>query len=299
MKRLDFKKMFLVAVVLSVSQSFAPVYAQINLLGSSYYWNPYLNNPSMAGRVKGLSLDITHRQQWNSMPGSPVTQALSGSYGINQKVGLGMNIYNDRAGLQRWTRVMGTYAYRLPLNVKEDALHLGISFGYSNEKLNSQDLIADPNDASIGRYNDRESYLDGDFGVAYITQGLSVEGAIPNLKSFFYKDNPDLVDRAVFFSSMSYKFHLGDQTNHTGIEPKVAFRGIKGYDNIIDIGTNVSLLDDQLQLMMIYHSTRSFTSGFGFTYKTISLYGSYTSETSDINGYANGNFELNLKLIAF
>jgi type IX secretion system PorP/SprF family membrane protein len=299
MKRLNFKRIFLAAVILSVSQSFTPAYAQLNLLGSSYYWNTYLNNPAMVGQVKGLSFDITHRQQWNMMPGSPVTQSLSGSYGTDKRVALGMNIHNDKAGLQRWTRVLGTYAYKLPLNIKEDALHLGVSFGYSNEKLNNQDIIADPDDASIGRYNDRESYLDGDFGVAYTTRGLSVEGAIPNLKSFFYKDNPDLVDRAVFFSAMSYKFYLGNQANPAGIEPKVVFRGIKGYDNIIDIGTNVSLLDNQLQLMTMYHTTGSFTSGFGFTYKTISIYGIYTSETSDINGYTNGNFELNLKLIAF
>ena len=74
-------------------------YAQLNPLGQAYFQNQYLANPAMAGLGEGLRVNAGYRQQWTSMPGSPSTQFLTGDYGFKNRVGLGANIYHEKAGL--------------------------------------------------------------------------------------------------------------------------------------------------------------------------------------------------------
>src|SRR5215217_5075345 len=96
--------------------------AQLAPLGAMYYHNQYLNNPAFAGIGKGLEVDLGYRQQWSTIPGSPKVQVLTGSYAMTPKAGLGLNVYNDQTGLFKRTRVMGSYAYHLPLSSKNDKL---------------------------------------------------------------------------------------------------------------------------------------------------------------------------------
>ena len=53
-------------------------------------------------------------------------------YGFS-KVGLGLSVLNDKARLQRQTRVVGTYAYHLPLSESQN-LYFGVSFGFMNQR---------------------------------------------------------------------------------------------------------------------------------------------------------------------
>lgn len=273
--------------------------AQLNPLAAQYYINRYLINPALAGTGKDLKINGAYRKLWSNVPGAPVTQNLTGDYGFD-KVGIGLNVNNESAGLQRQTRVVGSYAYHLPLSSGGQQLHFGISVGFMNQRLENADIYGNPNDPMVGQYNDRKTYLDGDFGIAYTSANLSLEASIPNLKSFFKKDVIKLADVATFYSAASYKIQLSEGAEGIDLEPKVAYRGVKGFDNIWDAGGQAWIANQQVFLMGMYHSTENATFGLGMDFKRKYLVsGMYTTQTSALSGYTNGSFELNLRLTLF
>lgn len=269
--------------------------AQLTPLGAQYFNNQYLGNPALAGADQGFKMNAAYRQQWSKIQGAPELQNLSAEYGFN-KVGLGLNILNDKAGLERQTRVVGTYAYHLMVT-EGKTLHFGVSFGFMNQRLDEEALYGDGNDVLVGDYNGRKTYIDGDFGAAFTSGGLNIQAALPNLKTFFKKDNIKVADVATFYSAVSYKIPLSEGGEGMGVEPKVAFRGVKGFDHIWDAGAEFTLANRQVMLMGMYHSSESATFGLGMNYKQKYLIGGmYTTQTSPLSGYTNGTFELNLRV---
>ena len=275
------------------------VKAQLHPLGAMYFQNQYLGNPAMAGLEQGLRADLAYRKQWSAIPGAPETQALTADYGSSKKAGIGLNIYNDEAGLQKKTRVMGTYAYHLPVNDNGTKLSFGVSLGFMDERIMNENINGESNDLSVSKFNERDTYIDGDFGFAFTSKRLNLQGAVPNLKSFFKTDEQvaNVVDQSRYFAAMSYKFSLPNILEGIGLEPKVAYRDIRGYKSMMDAGTNITLANNQVNVLAMYHSNESTTFGMGVKYKSLMVFnGMYTSGTSALRGYSNGNFELNLRV---
>ena len=270
--------------------------AQIRPLGAQYYENQYISNPAFAGMEEGLNMNISYRNQWRSIPGSPVTMAVSGDYKYN-KVGVGLNIYNDKAGLIGRTRVMGTYAYHLSLNGDKKSLHFGVSLGVMKERLDNDAIIAEPDDILAERFNQRKAYIDGDFGIAYTNDRLTMQAALPNLKKFFEKDDQNTIDGSTYFAAVSYK--IGTQLDVLSLEPKISFRGAKDIDNIWDIGTNLKLEKNILSFLAMYHSDKSSTFGVGVNYDRYFIQGFYTSQLAAERQRTGGDFEINLKINLF
>ncbi|MCD0489494.1 PorP/SprF family type IX secretion system membrane protein [Pedobacter sp. MC2016-14] len=270
--------------------------AQLDPLAAQYYSNQYLANPAMAGAAgESLKLNAVYRKLWSNIQGSPLTQNITADYGFNNRVGLGININNQSAGLQRQTRVMASYAYHIPLGAEGQQLHFGISAGVLSQRLENSDIYGNPNDVMVANYNGRKTYLDGDFGTAYTSGHFNLQATIPNLKSFFKKDEIKQADVATFYSAMSYRISFSKGTDGVDLEPKVAFRGVKGYDNIWDAGTQLTLADRQILLTGIYHSSQSATFGLGMDFrKKYLISGMYTTQTSALSGYTNGTFELSI-----
>ena len=285
---------FFVTILLSGAN---PARAQLNPLAGIYFSNQYLANPAIAGIKQGLNLNLGYRQQWSAFSGSPKTQAFTADYGTGKKVGLGLSIYNDEAGLIKRTRMMGTYAYHLALN-KNQSLNFGISFGFMDQRISNETVKGDLNDNSISTFNDTETYMDGDFGVAYTNSQLTIQATIPNLKGFLKKDDLNRVgDRSSFFSAISYKFYFPEAVNGFGIEPKLVYRAVKGYDYIADLGANFTIANGNVSMMTIYHTTQNATFGLGAGIKTLgSVNANYTTSTSAVSQYSNGNFQIALKL---
>jgi type IX secretion system PorP/SprF family membrane protein len=267
------------------------VKAQVNPLASQYFQNQYLFNPAMAGINKGLNINLDYSKQGLGIDGAQTSQAVSADYQMD-KVGLGVNVYNQFAGIFRSTKAMVTYAYHLPLAGNDQKLSFGLSAGVTNNHINIGDVYGDQSDPTLANYNSNKgTSVEGDFGLAYTDSKLTVQGALPNLRSLF-KDNGSTVEREVFFTAVNYK--LFDPAN-VSFEPKVAYRQVKGYSNIFDAGGNVAFNDNQFCLQGLYHSSKSATFGVGFNMMSYSLLAFYTSNTSDLNSYSNGDFEISLK----
>jgi hypothetical protein len=101
-------------------------------------------------------------------------------------------------------------------------------------------------------------------------------------------------DRSTFFSAISYKIKTG-VTSGLEIEPKAVYRGVNGFNDILDLGANLSYGGNKLNVFGMYHSTKSATVGIGMNYQNLGFGGIYTTSTSALSGYTNGNFELSLR----
>jgi len=266
------------------------VNAQTSPLLNQYYNNTYLANPAMAGLTEGAKVDLAFRSQWNAIPGAPLMQNLSATYGW-ERVGVGLNMNLDKAGLQRQTRVLASYAYHLPLN-ESAKLHFGLSAGFINQRIDMQDLIGNSNDNQVGAYNtDHKTYFDGDFGLGLTTKSINVDFALVNLKNYFKRDNFKLINTPVLYASAGYIFNLGENI----FQPKVAYRSFTEIKDIVDVGGQLGIANQQVLFTAMYHTSKAASFGVGLHYKKkYSINTSYTTQTGALSGYTAGSFEINL-----
>lgn len=117
------------------------------------------------------------------------------------------------------------------------------------------------------------------------------------MKALFQKDNfINPIDLVNFYTAASYKFNLSGASGGISLEPKLVYHDIKGFDNIVDAGVNLTFADNKLNLLGVYHSSKSTTFGMGRDYGVFGFQGIYTTATSALSNYTNGNFEISMKL---
>ncbi len=269
-------------------------FAQLNPMGSVYYQNQYLNNPAMAGIAEGWELNAAYKATWANINNAPKMQALTANYGSsNHKTGFGLIFYNEKAGVVRTTSAKASYAYHLYFNDKGAAIDFGLSVGMLNEYINRAEIIGDQDDGLIADFNERKLYLDADFGIAIRAYNFTLQGAMPNLKRFFKRDlQRNIVDRSLFMIALSY-LH---QQNGVEFEPKLVFRAVENYKNLLDAGLNIGFSDNRLMLSGIYHTSGSLTFGVGTTHKKqFAIIGQYTTNTKVLQQYGNGEAEIALR----
>ena len=163
------------------------VEAQQTTLYSQYMFNPFTINPAYAGTRKSFSAVMLYRNQWLGMVGAPQSSSVSIHTPLEgKKVGLGLNIINDKIGPTNNLGIFGTYAYRL--NVGDANLSMALRAGTYRYQLDG-DAIEYKNvdkftGASIGG-----SFIPGlDFGLYYYTKtlfgGLAINHLIGNSVKF-------------------------------------------------------------------------------------------------------------------
>lgn len=277
-------------LILATLGGVSKMQAQTSSLLNQYFNNTYLANPAMAGLEHGAMLDLTFQSQWNNIPGSPVVQNVSAIYGW-EKVGIGLNMNLDKAGLQRQIRVLTSYAYHLPLNTSTK-LHFGLSAGFMNQRVDMQDLIGNPNDGQIDAYNtDHSTYLDGDFGIGLTSNGFNAGFALVNLKDYFQRGNFKLINTPVAYASAGYRLNLGENM----FQPKVAYRSFKEIADIVDMGGQFGIANQQVLFTAMYHTSKAASFGLGLHFRNKYMINTgYTTQTGSLSGYTSGGFEINL-----
>ncbi len=273
------------------------VNAQSTALGSIHYQNQYLINPAMAGKEAGLLTNVLYSKQLIDLPGAPTTKIITFSYkNEGNKFGLGLNLTVDKVGIIDKTRLMGTYAYHLPIN-EDSKLRFGLSFGFIKERISNSAINEAANDITLIRFNERPIFIDGDFGLSYEYKGLQAQAVIPNLRSFFNADNSkisNVVNHVVSTFALTYRFEL-KQANDISLAPTIMLNQIKGFDNILDVGLNTSLKDDKFSLMLMYHSTKNASIGLGTKFNNnITLNAIYRTSPASLGSNSNGNMEIGL-----
>ncbi|UKJ09252.1 PorP/SprF family type IX secretion system membrane protein [Solitalea lacus] len=287
-----------VLLILLLGGVVCSVQAQHNVSPAQFFFNQYQANAAMAGIDSGLNVNLSYSKHYDNMPGAPVSKWLSADYYLGRRVGLGLNVANHQAGLLNRTRAALSYAYHLPLNSNGQSLHFGISAAVENNSLPINDVNGNPNDPYLANYNSRGAYIDGDFGMAYTANALTVQVAIPTIRNYIVKDTYNTVDQGVLYSAASYKIGLGEKLNC--LEPKLAYTMVKGNSDIWDAGVDLKWANNLADIQAVYHSTQSYTVGLGVKLLSrMQLLALYTSGTKALRTYTDGNLSLNMKVALF
>ncbi|MGV3504692.1 MAG: PorP/SprF family type IX secretion system membrane protein [Adhaeribacter sp.] len=274
----------------------APAHAQLNPLGQAYFQNQYLANPALAGGQQGAQINLAYRQQMTGMAEAPQTQALTAQYGLGN-LGFGVQVFNEEAGILKRTRALATAAYHLPVGTQGQKLSIGLSGGMMDQSIHS-DNPEDMTDVSVTKFNDRGAYFDGDLGLAFTGRKLTLQAALPNVRSLRQEYQAgNLINQPRFFAAISYKtkLNLSEGVNPLGVEPKLVYRDIDGFKSLVDFGANWTFLQEKVNLVTLYHSTQSVTLGLGARYKSLGLSALHTTKSHDLKGQEQSNFEIGLQ----
>ena len=124
------------------------IYAQ-DIHFSNMDYSPLTLNPALAGANNNIQVITNYRTQWNAVPTAVPynTIAFSGEMRINSKqssknghLAAGLNLFNDRAGINRITsnNVGLSLAYHLLLN-ENNTIGLGLQTGFGQRSLDATD----------------------------------------------------------------------------------------------------------------------------------------------------------------
>ncbi len=267
--------------------------AQLNPLRTSYYSNEYFINPAAAGSGTGLQLFGAISKQFTNIPGSPRIQAFSADYGFSNRVGTGLLVINETAGLFQQMKIAGTYAYHLPLGNDNQHVDFGLSVSIMKERIDFDQLEGDRGDLDLVDLNQRPVFVDFDYGMTYRNNSFRVQLAVPNIRRVLIEKNMrDFADYTLLFAAASYRFNTG----MGAVEPKVAYRNVRNYKDLLDLGLGFqfrNLTSNQLSLYGIYHNTKCATVGFELSFNSdLSFTGLYTTSPADFGYHSKGSFEL-------
>jgi type IX secretion system PorP/SprF family membrane protein len=300
-----FMKLFVIKPMLVFSLAFLvnnTANAQLNKFEAMYFQNQYLGNPAMAGLNKGVNLNIGYQRQWDEVPGNPVMMYGTAEYNPDSRMAYGLTFNSDRAGLITNNRILGTFAYHLPIDRDgERKINFGLSFGARFLSLDKSKINGNIDDPSIQNFNEGGA-LDGDFGISYTSKFLTVQASVPNLNNvFFANDNLErkYVDNQVFYSAISYKLYVTSKIDDFNIEPLLAFRGIRGYKNIVDTGVNVNMPEYHLNIAALYHTNQTISGSFGISIDNLGIFLAYSSFIGNSGAYANDALEFGLSYKIF
>lgn len=286
------KRNIIKAAFISLFMFASNAMAQINPFDAMFFGNGYIANPAMAGFSEGARLNVGYRNQWSNVPGSPRMQHIMYDVQSN-RIGFGARVYNNREGDINQTRVSGAMAFHLPISDYGRQIHFGLNVGAQAGSYDMQGLVGNVNDPSVIAFNDRGTQFDGDFGMAYTSERLSMEFAVYNVLDQISKDDNNIADFNTFYSAVGYKFPMENWKLNT----KIAYRGVRNYTNIVDMGMEFKTNNDKLGFTGIYHTNKSATFGLSYLHQEKwEITGFYNTTANPISNAANGVFEVALQI---
>lgn len=132
-----------------------------------------LINPSYAGQNQDyLTINGTHRNQWDDLPNSPSTQTVSAHANVIDRLAIGTYFFNDRNGAVKLTGFNLTAAYHIPIedNYRNDEQESVFSFGVGVSNIGQRiDLNA------LTNYDQGDPLLDETkYNATFLNLGLSL-----------------------------------------------------------------------------------------------------------------------------
>ncbi|MBN2899028.1 MAG: type IX secretion system membrane protein PorP/SprF, partial [Clostridia bacterium] len=239
-----------IVVVLILAGS--TVQAQQEPTYTQYMFNTQTVNPAYAGSWETMGFMVLAREQWTGIENAPSTQTFTfQTLHKNEKVGLGLNIINDKFGLEKRLSVFGDYSYLLQVNDAGLKLRLGLKAGFSSysNNLSSYDVIDnDPRFMGSSKY----SFMPN-FGVgAFLYENRYYVGiSVPKMIQNEFKNEENYSTQAElrhFFLMAGYVFELSENLK---FKPTLLGKVTAGAPLQMDVTTNF-LIADRVWLGAMY-----------------------------------------------
>lgn len=253
----------------------------------SNYWDiPNIYNPGSAGRSDKIEVAALGRLQWVGITNAPRTIHVAANMPytfIGREHGVGISMYNGRAGLFSTNVISAQYAYKTTLWGGD--LGIGVQVGYISESFQADSIYIPsgdgffPDDSTIPTGKIDDTTLDVGFGVYYSNKnfyaGLSVTHLIaPEL---------ELNERYTLEMPRAYYFLAGYniQLNNSLIElqPSVLIKSVEPssyqmegdsiYSN--SIGNTLDAMWKQTQLDLTLRMTYNKKLWMGVSWRGVSI----------------------------
>jgi type IX secretion system PorP/SprF family membrane protein len=275
------------------------MYAQQVPMVSHYYFNRFLYNPANTGLEDYGQAYLLYRNQWNNIEGAPRTTAFTLDGPLrNNKAGLGISLFQDRAGQFNSTGGQIAYRYGLQLN-KEHALHFGIALGFLDNRIDFGNLLAKhTQDPLIMNPYQPATGFDANFGVTYTYDKLAIGFSVPQViaNDLVYRNITALADVEYgmvrhYIATARYDFDLTDKLS---FEPIAMVRATPGAPTQFDINAMFNY-DDKFWLGGMYRSAyaATFSAATKLFDQVVAGY-SYDLVTNTDRQYMNGAHEVML-----
>lgn len=232
-------------------------HAQQDAQFSQYVFNGLYINPAYAGYKQDVYLNAFYRSQWTGFEGAPQTFSLAADGAVNDnKVGLGMLIYQDRLGAQSGLAAYANYAYRIQIGYNENSrLAFGLGAGVVQNGIDGSKLNAVNPDNYVPTGYQSNILPDARAGVLYTNDrwfaGFSVDNLVARLL-YGSKQTAILAPVPVphFYLTAGALFKVNDQAK---FRPSIMLKDDRGGPTSMDINAFV-LLGNRVWLGSTYRT---------------------------------------------
>ncbi len=225
------------------------VFAQTEPMYSQYMYNMLGVNPAYAGNREALSLNFFQRNQWVGIKGAPKTTSVSIDQAIkNGKIGWGIQVYDDRLGVEAATGFNGMLSTRIQVSEK-GVLSGGLSVGLMNYRINLNDVNNrnNPNDPSfISTDNPSKWNASLGMGIYYNTDRFYAGVSTPSILKSRLASYENMItsiqksDAFHLFVNAGYVFDINEEVK---LKPSSMVKMVSGAPIETDINLNVWLKD--------------------------------------------------------
>lgn len=236
---------FLLIMIISFHQA----YAQTEPMYSQYMYNMLGVNPAYAGNREALSMNFFQRNQWVGIKGAPKTTSITIDQAIKEgKMGWGIQVYDDRLGVEAATGFNGMLSTRIRVSEK-GILSGGLSFGMMNYRINLNEVNNrnNTNDPSFV-VTDKPSKWNPSIGmgVYYNTDRFYASVSTPSvLKSRLasyenFNTSIQKSDAFHLFANAGYVFDINEDIR---LKPSTMVKMVSGAPIEADLNMNIWLKD--------------------------------------------------------
>ncbi|MCK0137183.1 type IX secretion system membrane protein PorP/SprF [Arenibacter sp. S6351L] len=264
---------------------------------TQYMYNTSTINPAYVNENNRMDATLSYRAQWIGIDGAPETKALTVSGIINNKIGLGINIFKDNIGPSTEFSSNAVFSYYLNLS-KKVKLSLGLNAGIDFFEVDySKGSYYDQNDVLFS-YDDYYNALPVIGAGTYIfSDNWYVGFSIPNMlinqsnvesdKNLIHRDNHIYIIAG----------YVIDVSATVKLKPSILVKTIDHAPLTIDASLNVLFLQ-KFTLGASHRLKDSYSAMAGFQISKNFFMGySYDYSISDIGNYNQGSHEIILKYL--
>jgi type IX secretion system PorP/SprF family membrane protein len=273
--------------------------AQQEAMYTQYMFNTLAINPAYAGSRNVTSATALYRSQWVGIQGAPTTATFSIDAPIdNKKIGLGLQVFNDRLGITNTSGAFGSYAFRIRMD--KGVLALGLQGGVSQYRADftSVNLGSDTSPDAAFANNVNKMLVDFGVGVYYSTDnfylGLSSPQLLNNkLHNLTVEGSNSLAGQDMhIFLATGYVFPLNEDLH---LKPSVLIKYVKGAP--IEGDLNATLwIRDALGLGFQYRTEADISAMVEFQVSPQVRIGySYDRSTTPLVQYNSGSHEIMIR----
>ncbi len=276
--------------------------AQQDPMYTQYMFNTQTINPAYAGTWEALSFMVLARQQWAGIEGAPETYTFSMQAPLkNENVALGLNVINDKVGLEKRFYVFSDYSYKIKLTDRSN-LRLGLKGGFTNYSNNLSEYVTNAPGSGIvdpAFFGEIDRKFVPNFGIGGFLYGerYYVGFSIPKIISHDFENNYNNLsvnaEMRHYFLIAGLVYNLGENVKFKPtMLTKAAFSRKIGVPVEFDLSANF-LIKERFWLGAMYRTGDSF--GFIAQWiidKKLRVGYSYDYTTTKLNNFQTGSHEI-------